>query len=359
MLLPRKILAWFDKHGRQDLPWQRKPTPYRVWISEIMLQQTQVATVIPYFERFIKKFPDITTLAKASLDDVLYLWSGLGYYARAKNLHKAAQVINTEYNGKFPREYNQVLALPGIGRSTAGAILSISTKQRYPILDGNVKRVLSRHFTVEGWAGEPNTLKTLWELSEKITPHERVHHYTQAIMDLGALICTRTKPKCHLCPIAKTCKAKKLNRISHYPASRSKLVKPIKSAIFIIIFDQNSQSHLLEKRPAKGIWGGLWSLPQCPANTNVQAWCQKNLQLHVTVTKPLDPFRHSFTHFHLMIHPVLCHTPKGHSPLLSSTNYHWYSWEETDKLGLPAPIKRLLQTLRKIQNVASSVLCEA
>ncbi len=344
MLLSQKILKWFDKYGRHDLPWQIDPTPYRVWVSEIMLQQTQVSTVIPYFKRFIKHFPNITTLANTNLDSVLHLWSGLGYYARAKNLHRTAQILQKKYQAKFPLVYQQVIELPGIGRSTAGAILAISALQRHPILDGNVKRVLSRHFAVEGEKNHPKVIEKLWALSEEITPEKRVNHYTQAIMDLGATICIRTNPKCSSCPIAKTCKALKLQRVHDYPGRRTMPKKPIKSAILLMLVHSKSQRILLEKRPIKGIWGGLWSLPECSINTDVHDWCDNTYKFSIQEHQYLKPFRHSFTHFHLNIHPVLCKL-KGNKPNTPGIEFQWHSWSQIQNLGLPAPIKRILEKI--------------
>lgn len=346
MTFAQKILDWFDKYGRHDLPWQKKPTSYRVWISEIMLQQTQVSTVIPYYERFIKKFPNISALASATLDEILQLWSGLGYYARARNLHKTAQIIAKEYKGNFPTDYTIVSALPGIGRSTAGAILSISTKQRFPILDGNVKRILARHFLVSGPINHSKTLAKLWKLSENTTPKNRVHHYTQAIMDLGAMICTRTKPACMHCPVTKTCKAKKTNVIAHYPERHPKQKKPIKATTFVLLIDVKNNAILLEKRPPTGIWGALWSLPECPPNTALLEWCYDIFNVRLKYAKPLTPFRHTFTHFHLDIHPVLCHIYSQRASACKLLNYSWHTWQEIDTLGIPAPVKRLLTTLR-------------
>ncbi len=346
MTLSEKILAWFDKHGRHDLPWQKNPTPYRVWISEIMLQQTQVTTVINYFPRFMKRFPTLTKLAEAPLDDIFQLWSGLGYYARAKNLHKTAQIINTHHKGKFPTDYDTVLALPGIGRSTAGAILSISTQQRYPILDGNVKRVLARHFAIDGWSGDPKTLEKLWQYSEKITPKKRVEDYTQAIMDLGATLCTRSQPKCTVCPIQSTCKAKKLNRVKLYPMPKPKAKIPTKAICMPMLFSLKHQCILLEKRPIKGIWGGLWSLPECPVQTDLQTWCTKTFKLNLSTINKWEPFRHTFTHFHLNIYPILCEIDDHHKLKPIGLNYEWYSVEKADTLGLATPIRYLIKKLK-------------
>lgn len=349
MTFSQKILKWFDKHGRHDLPWQKNLTPYRVWISEIMLQQTQVTTVIDYFEKFMKRFPTLSKLAKAPLDDVFQLWSGLGYYARAKNLHKTAQIIETQYRGKFPTEYDTVLELPGIGRSTAGAILSISTQQRYPILDGNVKRVLSRHFAIDGWTGNPKTLEKLWQHSEKITPKKRIADYTQAIMDLGATVCTRSQPKCTVCPISNSCEAKKCDRVKFYPMSKPKAKIPTKTTTVLMLVSFKHQCILLEKRPIKGIWGGLWSLPECPPQTNVKDWCTKTFKLGLQRTHAWESFRHTFTHFHLNIHPILCEVDNHRKLISTDLKYQWYLIEKAGTLGLPAPIRRLIASLKNLQ----------
>ncbi len=345
MQFEQKILKWFDEFGRNHLPWQDNPTPYRVWVSEIMLQQTQVATVIPYFTRFITRFPTVRALANASLDEVYPLWAGLGYYARAKNLHKSAQIIKTLYKGKFPTNFEEVLALPGIGRSTAGAILAISTQQRYPILDGNVKRVLSRHFAISGWPGDPKVAEKLWQLSEKTTPLLRINHYTQAIMDLGATLCTRSRPKCALCPIGRSCQAKKLNKVLDYPTKRPKVDKPIKAITLLMLMHVKKRLILLEKRPTHGIWGGLWSLPECALNENIEDWCAKHLAINIKNPTHWTPFRHTFTHFHLDIHPAvgkISNTIKLNS---ISENYCWHSFDQMLTLGLPAPVKKLLTSL--------------
>jgi A/G-specific adenine glycosylase len=346
MHFSQKILKWFDQHGRHDLPWQHNPTPYRVWISEIMLQQTQVATVWPYFERFIKRFPNIQILANARLDSVLQLWAGLGYYARAKNLHKTAQIIHEKYQGIFPLDYQQVLALPGIGRSTAGAILAISALQQHPILDGNVKRILSRHFAIEGTQDNPKTTEQLWDLSNKMTPQKRVNHYTQAIMDLGATLCTRTKPKCSICPIARTCKAFIQNQVLKYPGRRtkSKQTRTLKTTTLLMLVQLKPQLILLEKRPVKGIWGGLWSLPECPINVDIQKWCYQTYQFSIDEPQTWGSFKHGFTHFDLDIHPVLCKLRKK-PPNISSIKCQWHSWEKSQHLGLPAPVKRLIEKM--------------
>lgn len=331
-----RLLKWFDTHGRKNLPWQKKITLYRVWVSEIMLQQTQVTTVIPYFNRFIKQFPTVEHLAKASEDEVMHLWSGLGYYSRARNLHAAAKMIKNEHKGQFPKTLEDCLRLPGIGRSTAGAILSIGTQQPFAILDGNVKRVLSRHFAIAGWPNDPKTTQVLWELSERLLPKKRGHHYTQAIMDLGATVCTRAKPRCHRCPFEKSCQAKADNTIEHYPGKRPKVVKPTRSTQALIV---TTPTHvLLEKRPRHGIWGGLWSLPEAPVRKAI-----KHYRSIPVTTKHYAPFRHTFSHFFLDIHPVLCQTTQS----ISLPNHQWYSWQKLDTVGLPSPIRRLLNQIKE------------
>lgn len=339
------LLRWFKKHGRHTLPWQINPTPYRVWVSEIMLQQTQVSTVIPYFERFMQQFPTIRCLSDAQLDEVLYLWAGLGYYSRAKNLHQTAQMIVRHYKGEFPTEYENILSLPGIGRSTAGAILSISMQQPYPILDGNVKRVLARHFAIEGWPGDPVINKTLWALSEEATPKKNVHHYTQAIMDLGATLCTPKNPQCGLCPVHQSCKAKAQDLIPHIPGKRPKQVLPQKSTQMLIILDTTHRV-LLAKRPTAGIWGGLWSLLECPLNTDPKLWCKQHLKLNCSTLETLETFRHTFTHFHLDITPTICEFKQSAKITKNIRHleapYQWHALHTLDTLALPAPVKRLL-----------------
>ncbi|GAM67417.1 A/G-specific adenine glycosylase [Vibrio sp. JCM 19236] len=249
----QQILTWYHQYGRKHLPWQQNKTAYKVWLSEIMLQQTQVATVIPYFERFLEEFPDIVSLADADIDQVLHLWTGLGYYARARNLHKAAQMVRDEHNGEFPTEFEDVLALPGVGRSTAGAILSSVYNQPHAILDGNVKRVLARANAIEGWPGKKTVENQLWEIAEQHTPSTEVEHYNQAMMDMGAMLCTRSKPKCTLCPVEKLCVANKQSNPLDYPGKKPKKEKPTKQTTFLIFHCKGQV--WLEKRPPAGIWG--------------------------------------------------------------------------------------------------------
>lgn len=291
--IQKVILEWFDKNGRKNLPWQKARTPYRVWVSEIMLQQTQVTTVIPYFERFIKKFPDVKSLANAPEDEVLELWAGLGYYARARNLHKTAKIIQQEYKGTFPNDLLLLQELPGIGRSTAGAIFSLGMNQPAAILDGNVKRVFTRLHAIDGYPNASKTLKQLWQIAEDYLPNERAADYTQAMMDLGALLCTPTQPNCKSCPVQKYCLAHAQDKTTDYPTPKPTKSLPVRSSHFLILVN-NQQEILLEKRPPAGIWGGLWSLPECGSNLSspheakrdaefssisknvLKTWCRKN-----------------------------------------------------------------------------------
>ena len=273
-----QLLAWFARHGRKDLPWQSDPSPYRVWVSEIMLQQTQVATVIPYYQTFMTRFPDVRRLAAAPLDEVLHLWSGLGYYARARNLHRAASLICSEHQGDVPSDLAALEALPGIGRSTAGAILALSAGQRHPILDGNVKRVLSRVYRVEGWYGHGEVARQLWELAERHTPKTQVAAYTQAIMDLGATLCTRGKPACARCPLQDQCAAYRDDCVGAYPASRPRRTLPVRESRVLLLCNAAGEV-LLQRRPPVGIWGGLWSFPEVPADEDARQWCRTKLSL--------------------------------------------------------------------------------
>jgi A/G-specific adenine glycosylase len=289
-----RVLTWFDGHGRKDLPWQEPIDAYRVWVSEIMLQQTQVQTVVPYFERFMQSFPDVLALADAAQDDVLRHWSGLGYYARARNLHRAAGIVRDEHGGAFPETLEAVMALPGIGRSTAGAILSIAFGQRHAILDGNVKRVLARHSGIAGWPGLTSVAKELWAIAERNTPDTRVADYTQAIMDLGATLCTRSNPACERCPVATDCETRTMGTVTLIPGRKPKKDKPLRETTMVLAsFDGHVY---LERRPEAGIWGGLWSLPEVNG-TPVEDWCRERLAREVQATESWDRLRHSFSHY--------------------------------------------------------------
>ena len=340
----QQLLNWFDQHGRHDLPWQVDRSPYRVWVSEIMLQQTQVTTVLPYFERFMARFPTLETLAHASLDDVLHLWTGLGYYARARNLHKAANIIVTDHVGRFPNVYEAVLALPGIGPSTAGAILAQSLGQRYAILDGNVKRVLTRLHAIEGWPGQKIVEQQLWQLSEMYTPNTRLADYTQAIMDLGATVCTRSKPRCDICPVRADCQARQLNSTSQFPTPKAKKALPVRQTRMLLLQNQDGQ-FLLQQRPPTGIWGGLWSFPECPLETDINQWCQQQLGMIIGPCQQATVLRHTFSHFHLDIHPIRARLKDHTDQVMEPAATLWYNSRQPVALGLPAPIKQLLEQL--------------
>jgi len=345
-----KLLSWFDVHGRKNLPWQLDKTPYRVWISEVMLQQTQVATVIPYYEKFMQRFPDVTALADASEDAVLNHWSGLGYYARARNLHKSAKIVRDDYGGQFPDQFEQVLALPGIGRSTAGAILSLALGQHHVILDGNVKRVLTRLFRIRGWSGQVKVQQQMWEKAEQLTPIHRVADYNQAIMDLGATLCVRGKKvNCSLCPFAEQCQAHHADEVSLYPNSKPKKKIPIKRTKMLMICDLD-KNILIEKRPPVGIWGGLWSLPQIEHDQEVSAWISHKLldygSEELSSTQYWREIRHTFSHFHLDITPVLVKIKKKPSNLVMEENAtFWYKLGQHQDRGYAAPVMKLLEKL--------------
>jgi len=340
----KRLLAWFDRHGRKELPWKQDPSPYRVWVSEIMLQQTQVATVIPYFERFMQRFPDVRTLAEAQLDEVLHLWTGLGYYARARNLHKAAQTVLNEYGGDFPETFERIVALPGIGRSTAAAILAQALDQRHAILDGNVKRVLSRLHAVEGWPGDKAVEAELWQLAEAYTPRARVADYTQAIMDLGATLCRRGRPDCAACPFEHDCQARLQGCQAQLPHSRPKKDKPIRATRMLLLLNEDGEV-LLQQRPPSGIWGGLWSLPECEPGTRVKPWVKRQLGLEVTDSTALPALRHTFSHFHLDIEPLLAKTRPTGDTVMEDGASVWYNTRQPDERGLAAPVVKLLQQL--------------
>ena len=337
-----RLLAWHVRHGRHDLPWQKRTTPYRVWVSEIMLQQTQVATVIPFYRRFMQRFPTLQSLADAPQDEVLHLWTGLGYYARARNLQEAAQLIRDEHGGRFPRDMESVQALPGIGRSTAGAILAISSGQRHPILDGNVKRVLARHGAIPGWPGEKRVEEKLWMLAERHTPKAKVADYTQAIMDLGATLCTRSSPRCGECPVAADCLARKAGKQASFPAPKPRKALPVRRTRMLMLVVDGAV--LLEKRPPAGIWGGLWGFPEVATGADVAAWCRERFGARPRSVKAHEALRHTFSHFHLDIEPweVRLSAAAAVADLGAS---RWQALGETPKLGLAAPVKRLLDAL--------------
>ena len=339
------VLNWFQQHGRKNLPWQEDPNPYRVWVSEIMLQQTQVVTVIPYYEKFMRSFPTIKKLALADEDKVLHHWTGLGYYARARNLHKAAKIIHYEKQGIFPDSVERLIELPGIGKSTAGAILALANNQYATILDGNVKRVLSRYHCVEGWAEQSSTLKQLWQLAEKYTPDNNCRSYTQAMMDLGATVCTRSKPACSSCPLQQNCQAYLEQRTQDFPGKKPKKKLPVKTTQMLILKSKKDEKVLLEKRPPHGIWGGLWSFPEIELNNDVSSFLQTHGIIIQNKMITWDTLRHTFSHFHLEIQPKVLLLSNEPSMLMEKQGWHWYDLGSPTELGLAAPVKTLLKKL--------------
>ena len=341
---PHAVTRWFADHGRKDLPWQQNPSPYRVWVSEIMLQQTQVATVIPYYQRFMQSFPDILTLADAPLDAVLHHWSGLGYYARARNLHKSAGIVRDLHDNQFPRDFDAVVALPGIGPSTAGAILSLSQGQHHAILDGNVKRVLARFFGIEGWPGSKAVADSLWEKARELTPAKLVGDYNQAMMDLGATVCTRSNPRCPECPLSNNCVALKTDRVKDLPGRKPRKEKPLRQTCMLIAC--SGRELFLERRPPSGIWGGLWSFPELAAKADATDWCENRLALKPKSMQQLDTIRHSFSHFDLDIVPIVVRVDDASSTVADDGDGHWYCLDDPSPLGLAAPVQKLMNSLQ-------------
>ncbi|HEX6828533.1 MAG TPA: A/G-specific adenine glycosylase, partial [Burkholderiales bacterium] len=299
----RRLTAWQRRHGRRELPWQGTRDPYAIWVSEIMLQQTQVATVIPYYRRFLARFPDLASLAAAPEDEVLALWSGLGYYSRARNLHLSAQRVSERHGGAFPREARAIAGLPGIGRSTAAAIAAFAWGERGAILDGNVKRVLARCFGVEGYPGEPRVEGRLWELAEALLPERGIEGYTQALMDLGATVCIRAKPRCGDCPVRTLCVARWEGRTAGLPSPRPRRALPRRETAMLLLLHKGEI--LLEKRPPAGIWGGMWCLPEADPAEDASSVSRRRYGAELSETRPLPPLEHGFTHFRLRIHPRL------------------------------------------------------
>jgi A/G-specific adenine glycosylase len=334
------LIAWHTCHGRHELPWQRERTPYRVWVSEIMLQQTQVATVIGYYERFMQRFPDLAKLAVAPLDEVLHLWSGLGYYSRARNLHRAAQRVVSEHGGKLPGEVEALAELPGIGRSTAAAIVALAFGRRASILDGNVKRVLARYFAIDAPPGRSSTERELWHRAEQCTPHTDISVYTQAIMDLGATLCTRREPLCMHCPLHENCAARCSGRVHELPAPRLRRARPIRQVVMLLAVDPKGQV-LLRRRPPQGIWGGLWTPPEFEHEEAAAQFCATALPAARLDPQPLPRLRHAFTHFELEITPLRARCAAALT-VMEGGGTLWYNPREPVRIGLPAPIAALL-----------------
>ena len=337
-----KVVAWQKKNGRQNLPWQNTRDPYRIWLSEVMLQQTQVATVVPYYRRFLQRFPDIKALAAAPLDDVLALWSGLGYYSRARNLHRAAQTVAAEHQGRFPRDYDRVLALPGIGRSTAAAICVFAFGARHAILDGNVKRLFARCFGIGGYPGNTKVAARLWHAAQQQLPWQDVEAYTQGLMDLGAIVCARGKPRCDACPVARVCIARRRGTIGKLPAPRPRKSVPQRRTQMLVLL--HAGNVLLEKRAPSGIWGGMWSLPEVAPGADVAALCAQRFGAEITTLAALPTIAHAFTHFKLDIEPqrvgVASVVPHAAAP-----GVMWLALEDALGAAIPAPVRRILTQL--------------
>ena len=342
--LAANIVSWWEKFGRKTLPWQSSPSEYKTWISEIMLQQTQVNTAEPYFHRFMERFPTVEELASSSLDEVLQMWSGLGYYARARNIHRSAQLIIKQHKGELPSDYESLLNLPGIGKSTAGAILSLSGIEPKPILDGNVKRVLSRFFGVKGWSGESKIRKELWDLSTNSTPTDNFQVYTQGIMDLGATICLSRNPHCSICPIQRRCYAYRNHLVDEIPNKKPKNKKRTKSKYFLMIFFDGNKL-FLERRKPKGIWGGLWSMPEIKLSDDPKEWCAQQFANKILSVDSWEPFKHSFSHYNLYIHPIEIRMDGQFMNKMDKPRTDSFNLEQLSSLGMSAPIKELVDQL--------------
>ena len=348
------LLNWFDQFGRKDLPWQHPRTAYRIWVSEIMLQQTQVKTVIPYFERFITQFPELNDLANADEEEVLALWAGLGYYSRARHLYRAAKMIQQEFQGVWPQDIKTLSQLPGVGRSTAAAIASQAFNLPTPILDGNVKRVLCRYFLVEGYP-EDNAVKTqLWNYAELCMSKERCVDYSQAIMDLGATCCTSRNPQCHQCPLQNTCQAYIENRVLEFPHKKTKKKLPTKEQQFLLIADTINQKIYLEKKPPTGVWGSLWCLPNISTTENPIDYLQQIGHHQISnTTHQLMAFKHTFSHFHLQIQVVLLEikSQSNQRNFVKETSGKWFSLADALKQGIPAPVEKIIKRYAEL-NIA-------
>ncbi len=339
-----RVIAWQRAHGRHDLPWQRTRDAYRIWLSEIMLQQTQVAAVVPYFERFLAAFPDVAVLARAPLDDVLAHWSGLGYYRRAHHLHAAAQAIVRDHGGAFPPDAVMLATLPGVGRSTAAAIAAFAFGARAAILDGNVKRVFARHRGVAGWPGSPKVEAELWRIADAALPPRDVDAYTQGLMDLGATVCARANPRCDACPVVADCVARRDGRTAELPAPRPRKALPHR-AIRVLVIERNGEV-LLEKRPPTGVWSGLWSLPECALGDDVRDVARARFGARVELRDALPPIEHGFTHFALTLHPQRVAAPRWPARA-EAPDTRWLAPADAERAALPAPIRKLLRSLAR------------
>lgn len=338
----RRLITWQKRHGRHDLPWQNTRDAYRIWVSEIMLQQTQVSTVMPRFEAFMRRFPSVRKLAVAPLDDVMAMWAGLGYYARARNLHRAAQEVVASFGGQMPGNAAALQELPGVGRSTAAAIGVFSAGERAAILDGNVKRVLSRVFMVSPMSSEAETARNLWALAERLLPVKQVEAYTQGLMDLGATICKPRNPDCAECPVSALCAARLADRIPEFPERPAKRMRPLKTCQMIVALHRGKV--FLEKRPAKGIWGGLWSFPEVETGADGVSELKSRYGVKGRLVDHGESLRHEFTHFSLDISPVIVRVDRLPVDSTSGESPKWFTREEMEKLGVPTPVGRLIGT---------------
>jgi A/G-specific adenine glycosylase len=337
-----QIIHWQKQHGRHDLPWQNTFDPYAIWVSEIMLQQTQVSAVISYYQRFMSRFPNIANLANAEQEEVLQYWSGLGYYSRARNLHHAAQTILDEHHGQFPEDFETMQSLSGIGRSTAAAIAAFAFNQTHTILDGNVKRILARHFVIEGWPSTPKVEKEMWLLADTLLPKTEMIAYTQGLMDLGATLCTRSQPKCEICPINNTCGAYANNLTKTLPTPKPRKISPQKHTTMLIL--QYGKEVLLEKRPPRGIWGGLWSLPEINMEEIATEIARIRFGIEAEPEEPLDMVQHAFTHFKLAILPQPLTVIKPIKQLIMP-NLIWLPITEAIAAAIPTPVRNILSTI--------------
>ena len=338
-----RVVRWQRSHGRHGLPWQGTRDAYRIWLSEVMLQQTQVATVLPYFERFVARFPDVASLAAAGEDEVLALWSGLGYYARARNLHRAAREVVARHGGNFPASFDALVALPGIGRSTAGAIAAFASGERRAILDGNVRRVLARHAGIEGHPAAAATQARLWEAAQARLPRGAgIEAYTQGLMDLGATVCVARSPQCPLCPIHEDCVARSLGRIDELPGKRARATPPRRRIAMLVVISRGEV--LLEKRPSEGVWGGLWSLPEASADEDAAAILERDWGIAGASLERLPPFEHAFTHFTLEVQPWRVR-PRKAAKLAQGKPAAWMPLADIAGAALPSPVKKLLRSV--------------
>lgn len=342
-----RIITWQKQHGRHDLPWQRTHDAYRIWLSEVMLQQTQVATVIPYYERFVERFPDVRALASAPIESVMASWAGLGYYSRARNLHRCAQQVADVYGGEFPREVEHLAQLPGVGRSTAAAIAALAFGERAAILDGNVRRVLARHCGIEGYPGQPKIERQFWQRAESLLPAIEIEAYTQGLMDLGATVCTRSRPNCAACPVNETCVARSAQTIDKLPTPRPVRERPVRAATVVAMQDA-SGAVLLELRPPSGVWGGLLSLPEFDSEASDDAVVDDVVArygLRIAITEALGEIRHEFTHYTYLMRPRVARVIGAVG--VASSSLRAVSEEALETAPLPAPIRRLLLHVMK------------